>query len=414
MGRSTTGIHPDAKEGRWRVNKLVHGIRLQGRFDSYQAAQEYVIARSEEIRRRRMFGERPKILFSVAAARYLLEKEREQQPSVKTDVYLLDAVMPFIGNMELSRIHDGTLAAFVRARTAEGCARKTINSSLSVVRRILNLSARTWRDPETAKTWLESTPLITLQSLAGFQRDPRPITWAEQRRLLPLLPSHLARMALFTLNTGVRNNVVCSLCWEWEVRVPDVGSVFLVPREFVKGGRSWRPIVCNSVAQSVVDGCRNMHPQFVFVWRRERVKNTDTPPTMAYQPVGSMNNTAWQGARKKAGLGDLHVHDLRHTVAVRLREAGISEGTIADVLWHSKSSITQHYARAQLLELRNALELIHEESDASNKLLLTLAAECGVNERLRIGAKGIAEDSHVAPKSLQRPRGKEKGPRVLS
>jgi integrase len=30
--------------------------------------------------------------------------------------------------------------------------------------------------------------------------------------------------------------------------------------------------------------------------------------------VESMNNTAWHNARSKAGLGDLHVHDLRHTV----------------------------------------------------------------------------------------------------
>jgi integrase len=414
MGRSTTGIHQDAKEGRWRVNKLVLGIRLQGRFDSYQAAQEYVIARSEEIRRNRMFGERPKVRFSQAAARYLLEKEKEGRPSVTTDVHLLDAVMPFIGHLELSRIHDGTLASFVRAREAEGRARKTINSSLSVVRRILNLAARAWRDPETGKTWLESAPLITLRPLVGFQREPRPITWAEQRKLLPLLPAHLGRMALFSLNTGVRDNVVCSLRWEWEVKVTDVGSVFLVPRDFVKGRRVWRAIVCNSVAQRVVDSCRGMHSELVFVWRRERIKNFETPPVMQYGPVQSMNNTAWQSARKKAGLEDLHVHDLRHTVAVRLREAGVSESSIADVLWHSKSSVTQHYARAQVLELRNALELIREESEVSNKLLLTLAAESGAGEHLRITSKSLTLKSQVAPKSLQRALAKEKGRGVTS
>lgn len=88
-----------------------------------------------------------------------------------------------------------------------------------------------------------------------------------------------------------------------------------------------------------------------------------------------MNNTAWQNARNNAELGDLHVHDLRHTTAVRLREAGVREATIADILWHSKGSVTQHYARAQLLELRAALERIIDETKASNKLLLTLAAE---------------------------------------
>jgi len=118
-----------------------------------------------------------------------------------------------------------------------------------------------------------------------------------------------------------------------------------------------------------------MHAEYVFVWRRERVKNTDLEAVMPYRQIERMNNTAWQNAREKAGLGDLHVHDLRHTTAIRLREAGVGEATIADLPWHSKASVTQHYARAQLLELRTALELVTDESKASNKLLLTMAAE---------------------------------------
>jgi integrase len=374
MGRSTSGVYKDAK-GVWKIDKVAFGVRLQGRFDSYQAASEFLIHRTEELRRRKHFGERARIKFSEAAARYLTEKRKAGQPSVETDVHLLDAVVPFIGKMELSQVHDATLQHFVAARLKEGRSHKTINNSLSVVRRILNLAARSWRDEENGQTWLETAPLITLLPLAGHQREPRPITWAEQRRLLPLLPAHLGRMALFMLQTGVRDDVVCNLRWNQEVHVKGVGSVFIVPREHVKGRRTWRCVVCNSVAQRLVDSCRGMHADYVFVWRRERVKNTDLEPVMSYSPVDRMSNTAWQNARNNAELGDLHVHDLRHTTAVRLREAGVREATIADVLWHSKASVTQHYARAQLLELRAALERITDESKASNKLLLTLAAE---------------------------------------
>jgi integrase len=62
-----------------------------------------------------------------------------------------------------------------------------------------------------------------------------------------------------------------------------------------------------------------------FVYWRERVKNTYLKPKMAYRPSEMMNNTAWQNGRLKAGLGDLHVHDLRHTVGLRLREAEVAE-----------------------------------------------------------------------------------------
>ena len=89
-------------------------------------------------------------------------------------------------------------------------------------------------------------------------------------------------------------------------------------------------IVCNSVAQSIVESVRGKHEEIVFVYRRERVKNVADAPVMPYGPIGTMNNTARQRARKEAGLGDLHVHDLRHTVGMRLREAGVPEGTRAD------------------------------------------------------------------------------------
>ncbi|HZF80319.1 MAG TPA: hypothetical protein VEZ89_11070 [Rubrivivax sp.] len=46
-----------------------------------------------------------------------------------------------------------------------------------------------------------------------------------------LLPAHLARTALFKLNTGARDDVVCNLRWDWEIRVPELGiSVFEVRR----------------------------------------------------------------------------------------------------------------------------------------------------------------------------------------
>ena len=83
-------------------------------------------------------------------------------------------------------------------------------------------------------------------------------------------------MVLFALNTGVRDDVVCSLQWAWEIKVPELGiSVFEVPREHVKGRRRARVVVCNSVAQSVIESVRSQHEEFVFVYRRERVKNTD-------------------------------------------------------------------------------------------------------------------------------------------
>ncbi len=287
----------------------------------------------------------------------------------------------------MHQVHDAPLKPYVAKRLAEGRAHKTVNLALGVVRRILNLAANSWRD-DNGLTWLERAPAIEMLPLTGHQREPQPLSWSQQRKLLPLLPDHLARMALFSLNTAVRDDVVCSLRWSWEIEVPELGiSVFEVPRENVKGRRRPRVVVCNSVAQSIIDSQRGKHEEFVFVWRRERVKNVNEAPVMAYQPIQTMNNTGWQNARKKAGLPDLHVHDLRHTAGMRLREAGVPEPTIRDILWHASSSITHHYTVAQIVELHGALEKIKEDSGRWNKSLATLRQEHDARRREASGTK---------------------------
>jgi integrase len=184
-------------------------------------------------------GERAVRTFDAAAAHYL--QTNPDKLSLATEAYLLLNVMPFIGPLELHQVHDSTLAPFITARLAAGIAHKTINLALGVVRRILNLAATKWRD-EKGATWLQQAPAITLLPLIGHQREPQPISWQQQRLLLPKLPDHLTRMALFILNTGVRDDVACSLRWEWEIQIPELGiSVFEVPREHVKAGasRAW-------------------------------------------------------------------------------------------------------------------------------------------------------------------------------
>lgn len=80
---------------------------------------------------------------------------------------------------------------------------------------------------------LLQVPLLTMLPLTGHQREPRPISWAEQRKPFELLPPHLKQMCLFTLNTGVRDNVVGNLRWDREIQIELAAglicSVFEVP-----------------------------------------------------------------------------------------------------------------------------------------------------------------------------------------
>ena len=91
--------------------------------------------------------------------------------------------------------------------------------------------------------------------------------------------------------------------------------------------------------------------------------------------IETMNSSAWQRAKKLAGSGDLHVHDLRHTVGMRLREAEVREETVADILWHNRPSMTAHYSVAQVAELYEALNRISNESNRVNRSLVMIARE---------------------------------------
>jgi Phage integrase family len=127
------------------------------------------------------------------------------------------------------------------------------------------------------------------------------------------------------------------------------------------------------------------------------------PAKMPYRPTQKMLNTAWETARTNAGLPDLHVHDLRHTVGMRLREARVSESTISDVLWHARGSITMHYSVAQVRELREALELIKDDSGRTNVALQMLARQS------RAAVKREADDGVQVPIAPEVPPGKKNG-----
>lgn len=361
MAKKPPGITKTA-DGRWRVDKLVEGNRLQGRFSTLEEAEKWLMTETEWRRQARF--RRPSYQFEKVATKYLLEFE--EKISIGTEATLLEGIMPFIGQLNLEQIHDDTLQPFVKARKKQGRKNKTVNASLSVVRHILNLAARKWRDDQ-GRTLLETAPMISMLPLNDVRR-PRPISWAEQRKLLPLLPSHLQRMVLFNLNTGVRDDVVCNIRWEWEIYLEELGcSVFIVPPEHVKGRKGWRPLVCNRVAQSILEEQRGKHPEFVFTYQRG--KNHEP------HAVETMNNNGWQKARSKVGLEGVRVHDLRHTVGMRLREAGVAQDTISDILWHSRGTMTAHYSVVQVRELLDSLNLICDESNRMNANLEMLFRE---------------------------------------
>ena len=162
------------------------------------------------------------------------------------------------------------------------------------------------------------------------------------------------------MNTGLRDQEICNLRWDWEVYIEDLGqSVFVLPSHITKNNLE-RVVVLNRTARKVIESRREIHDSHVFSYRGN--------------PIQRLHNSAWKNGWKKAGLpiekGILKgVHNLRHTFGRRLRAAGVSKETRKALLGHADGDITTHYSAAELQELLVAVDKILDRGIAQTPTL---------------------------------------------
>lgn len=350
MGRTRTRGIILEDDGARTVNKVWRGERIFVRLGkiSQEEAERWLAAEVSRREAERYSGRSDRPLFAAGAKKYLIESKGKR--SLETIAWHIKVLLPYIGMVPLDEICDDTLEDFKEDRLAGGiivgegeplksATATTVNRSLEVVRTILNRAARAWRINK--KPWLnQAPPLITM--LPENPRLPKPITWDEQDILLPRLPLHLQKMVLFDLNTGLRDENVCGLRWEWEIHIPEVErSVFIIPGQFYKTGVP-HVVILNDAAWSIIEGQRGEHKDYVFTYADHR--------------VDTMNNNGWQNARKAVGLDGVRIHDLRHTFSSRLRMAGVSQEDRNALMGHGGASMPEHYASAdigRLIQLSN-------------------------------------------------------------
>lgn len=383
MGRKITGLIE--RNGIWHIDKIYRGqsIRKSTHLGERAEAERVLIQKMAEIDRALDFGARPVRIWREAATKYLLDNRH--MPSIADAAMHLEMLDSYIGELELDKIHDGTLAKFIKdrksggklKRTKNGVSNRTVNMALELVVRILKLAAHKWRD-EYGYTWLDKAPAISKLDENIDRREPYPMTWDEQRLLMQELPDHLARMALFKVNTGTREKEVCYLQWDWEIPIPELKtSVFLIPAKF--GGRSdksgvkngmERLVILNSVAKSVVEAQRGAHPIYVFPYHDDE----DSKLSKEGQHIDRMNGHAWRKARQRAGdafkekqgreanpgFAEIRVHDLKHTFGYRLRVAGVPFEDRQVLLGHKANSVTTHYSAPEIGHLIDMAERVKE------------------------------------------------------
>jgi len=382
MGRTrTSGISLEA-DGTRSVDKVWRGERIRARLGhvTQEEAERWLAAEIASRGAARDLRGSSRALFADGAARYLIEAQRKK--SAEVIAWHIKMLLPYIGRLPLDQIHDGTLEDFVADRLAghlqaealnpqrkpRPVSATTVNRTLEVVRTILNRAARAWRDKAGMPLLQLAPPLITM--LEENPRMPYPLSWTEQDSLMAELPAHLVNPVLLALNTGLRDENVVGLRWGWEQRVREIGrSVFVVPPEHYKTGVP-HVVILNDVAWSVVEQQRGKDAAWVFPYT---IMRGGRPIT---DRLDTINNTGFQGARARAGLPQVRVHDLRHTFASRLRLAGVEAEDRNALMGHGGASMPEHYASADLGRL---VELANHASDRQGtRTILKVVAQAAV------------------------------------
>ena len=342
------GLTWDPATGRGRVRKIIRGESVSKRFeagtrDQAEALYYQIIAAPKPAAGLPTF---------LAAATHYLTTEANKK-SIERDAYALERLMPHLGHLPLNQIHQGTLAGFIEHRRQQGISSGTVRREIAVVRRILTLASRYWRDAQGQPWLITQPPLFRLPDWKD-RAKPYPLSWDEEQRLLGALPEHLAHMTAFGLQTGARESVIAGLRWEWLRQIDEIGRrVFIVPGEHTKNGTDCL-IPLNHRAEAIIQTVQGQHPTHVFTW---------ITPAGTREPVSRIHNSGWKHAWRKAGLPTdkgIHKgpHNLRHTFARRLRAAMIPHETIKALLHHIDGDITLNYAPAQLEDLFRAVDSI--------------------------------------------------------
>jgi integrase len=157
--------------------------------------------------------------------------------------------------------------------------------------------------------------------------------WRAERgyKTLPDLsgyPDHITPIALLALNTGLRRGELLGLEW----RDVDLAGFMLTVRGAAAKSGITRHVPLNSEAVKVLKA-----------WKRASKADGIVFPGPDGGAMFSLK-TAWQKVAIAAKLGAFTFHDLRHTFASKLVQAGVDLNTVRELLGHSDIKMTLRYA----------------------------------------------------------------------
>ena len=252
----------------------------------------------------------------------------------------------FFGERALSEITAKDIVAYKNKRYEDGMAPATINRELSNLKKAFNLAMREWE-------WCEGNPVARVSMEKENNKRDRWLSEEEEQRLLGKCAPWLCAVVLFALHTGMRMGEVIDLTWWGVDHVRRTVTIFRS-----KNGERRTIPVNDTVLQILKEKAkvRSLELDRVFC-------------SKALTPMESGHlRRAFRLALRKAKIQDFHFHDLRHTFATRLVQAGVDLYKVQRLLGHKSPLMTQRYAHHYPESLRDGVEILDRRDRISTNL----------------------------------------------
>ena len=274
-------------------------------------------------------------LFETVAEEVFARYGRHWKPRTMTvnRGYLRNQILPWFTGRNIAHITNQDVQRWFASLRATPVAADRSAPILSVIMRQAELYG--YR-PE------DSNPCTGIRRYRRKGRE-RFLSETELRCLARVLDSHDALYPLHTafirllLLTGCRKSEIGTLQW----------SDYREGRLFLRDGKTGpRTVWLSSPARAVLDGLARKG-RWVF------------PSPQRQGPISTtVFETFWRRVREEAGIGDVRLHDCRHTYASIAIMAGESVTTTARLLGHNDAQTTLKYAHLSDRSVREASDAL--------------------------------------------------------
>jgi integrase len=340
---------------RWWFSKTINGVRIRKPLPTARTKALAEEAERHELLKlhRKRYGGADDQLISDFVDKVYLPWARTNKSRPREDERNAGTIKRWFKGKRFSQVSPLLVEKFKRERLATPVVRKrkvngmlvtveqprrpaTVNRELACLSKLFSMA----RDAGL----FSDNPCRQVKKLREDNRRERVLSSDEESRLLAVCTgprAHLKPIIILALNTGMRRGDLLSL--QWSQVDFERGLIYVPNRKRGDAGGHWLPINSQVCPELVALSLRRRTDGQVF-------------------GVGDVK-TAWRTALREAGITGLRFHDLRHTAATRLAEAGADAFTIAAILGHASIQTSARYTHASDERKRRLLEAITVKSE---------------------------------------------------